>query len=207
MEDIKINDKIIELSIDSITPHDGSHKTDGSIEVLARSIKEYGITQPISIDKNNVIVTGNGVYKAAKYLGLEKIPCIRVDYLTDEQIKQYRIADDKTSEFATWNEKKLRKELSYLGDPNSVQFAFDESISNMLGLNAKPKEQHVQKTNVVPAKEDTNHTTKKVVTEEQKDRKFKEELKGVEDSIQVKPSEYYEYNCSKCGKLVKVKKS
>ena len=54
--------------------------------------------------------------------------------------------------------------------------------------------------------EDTNHTTKKVITEEQKDRKFKEELKVVEDSIQVKPSEYYEYNCSKCGKLVKVKK-
>ena len=50
-----------------------------------------------------------------------------------------------------------------------------------------------------------NHL-KKVITEEQKDRKFKEELKVVEDSIQVKPSEYYEYNCSKCGKLVKVKK-
>lgn len=115
MEEIKINDKVIELPIDSIVPHDGSHKTDETaVQAIMQSIKDFGITQPISVDKNNVIVTGNGVYKAAKALGMDKVPCIRVDYLTDEQIKQYRIADDKTSEFATWNEKKLRKELSYL---------------------------------------------------------------------------------------------
>lgn len=204
MADIRINDTIIELPIESIIPHDGSHKTDeNAVSALIQSIKDFGITQPISIDKNNVIVTGNGVYKAAKALGIDKIPCIRVGYLTDEQIQQYRIADDKTSEFATWNEKKLRKELSYLGDPNSLQYAFDESITNMLGLNAKPK---APKTVTVPTKEETNHSVKKVITEEQKDKKFKEELKGVEETIQVKPSEYYEYHCSNCGKLVKVKK-
>lgn len=205
MADIKINDKVIELPIDSVVPHEGSHKTDeASVKALMQSIKDFGITQPISVDKNNVIITGNGVYKAAKALGMENVPCIRVDYLTDEQIQQYRIADDKTSEFATWNEKKLRKELSYLGDPSSIQFAFDESIANMLGLNAKPK---TPKPVAVPSKEETNHSTKKVVTEAQKDQKFKEELKGVEEGIQVRPSEYYEYHCSKCGKLVKVKKS
>lgn len=204
MEEIKINDKVIELPVDSIVPHDGSHKTDETaVQAIMQSIKDFGITQPISVDKNNVIVTGNGVYKAAKALGMDKVPCIRVDYLTDEQIKQYRIADDKTSEFATWNEKKLRKELSYLGDPNSIQFAFDESIAGMLGLNAKPKE---QKPAPAPSKAETNHTAKKVVTEAQKDQKFKEEMKGVEENIQVKPSEYYEYHCSACGKLVKVKK-
>lgn len=205
MEDIKINDKIIELPINSVVPHDGSHKTnEASVQALIQSIKDFGITQPISVDKNNVIVTGNGVYKAAKTLGFDTVPCIRLDYLTDEQIQQYRIADDKTSEFATWNEKKLRKELSYLGDPNSIQFAFDESIVGMLGLNAKPKN---QKPPTAPAKDETNHTTKKVITEAQKDQKFKQDLKGVEEGIQVKPSEYYEYYCSKCGKLVKVKKS
>ena len=204
MADIKINDKVIELLIDEVVPHEGSHKTEEeAVNALAQSIKDFGITQPISVDKNNVIVTGNGVYKAAKALGMDKVPCIRVDYLTDEQIQQYRIADDKTSEFAKWNEKKLRKELSYLGDPSSIQFAFDESITNMLGLNAKPK---VQKPTLEPSQAETNHTTKKVVTEVQKDHKFKEELKSVEEGIQVKPSEYYEYHCSSCGKLVKVKK-
>lgn len=204
MADIKINDKVIELPIDSVVPHDGSHKTnEASVDALMQSIKDFGITQPISVDKNNVIVTGNGVYKAAKELGFETVPCIRVDYLTDEQIQQYRIADDKTSEFSTWNEKKLRKELSYLGDPNSIQFAFDESIVGMLGLNAKPK---IPKITPVPSKDETNHTTKKVITEAQKDQKFKQELKGVEEAIQVKPSEYYEYHCSACGRLVKVKK-
>lgn len=204
MADIKINDKVVELPINSVVPHYGSHKTDeASIEAIMQSIKDFGITQPISVDKNNMIVTGNGVYKAAKQLGFETIPCIRVDYLTDEQIQQYRIADDKTSEFSTWNEKKLRKELSYLGDPNSIQFAFDESIVGMLGLNAKQK---TPKPATVPLKNETNHTTKKVITEALKDQKFKQELKGVEEAIQVKTSEYYEYNCSACGKLVKVKK-
>ena len=87
MEEIKINDKVIELPIDSIVPHDGSHKTDETaVQAIMQSIKDFGITQPISVDKNNVIVTGNGVYKAAKALGMDKVPCIRVDYLTDEQI-------------------------------------------------------------------------------------------------------------------------
>ena len=89
MADIKINDKVIELSIEDIVPHNGSHKTDASsVDAIIQSIKDFGITQPISVDKNNVIVTGNGVYKAAKALGVSKVPCIRVDYLTDEQIQQ-----------------------------------------------------------------------------------------------------------------------
>ena len=87
MEEIKINDKVIELPIDSIVPHDGSHKTDETaVQAIMQSIKDFGITQPISVDKNNVIVTGNGVYKAAKALGMDKVPCIRVDYLTDERL-------------------------------------------------------------------------------------------------------------------------
>ena len=94
--------------------------------------------------------------------------------------------------------------MSYLGNPNSIQFAFDESIVGMLGLNAKPK---TPNSTPVPSKGETNHTTKKVITEAQKDQKFKQELKGVEEAIQVKPSEYYEYHCSACGRLVKVKKS
>ena len=61
MEEIKINDKLIELPIDSIVPHDGSHKTDDTaVQAIMQSIKDFGITQPISVDKNNVIVTGNG---------------------------------------------------------------------------------------------------------------------------------------------------
>lgn len=205
MGEIKINDQVIELAIVDIKPHNGSHKTDGVVEMVKKSLQEFGFQQPIIIDKENVVVAGNALYKAALELGFDKVPCIRTDYLTDEQIQQYRIADNKTSEFARWNEKKLRKELSYLESPQSLQYCFDENILSMLGMDQKPKPQHMPVTDasVTP----TQKAQKKVVmTEEQKDAKFKQEARAMEADMQIRPSEYWEYNCSKCGKLVKVKK-
>lgn len=201
--DIRINKKIIELSINDIKAYDGSHKTDDVVGVIKQSLQEFGFQQPIVIDKDNVVVAGNALYKAAKELGLEKVPCIRTDYLTDEQIQQYRIADNKTSEFARWNEKKLRKELSYLGSPQSLQYCFDENILSMLGMDQKPKPQH---TVAVMNSEQPQQKVSKALTNEEKDARFKEEIRKVDLDFQVRPSEYVEYTCSKCGKLVKVKK-
>lgn len=203
MADIKINDKIIELPIDDVKAYQGSHKTDGVVGIIKQSLEEFGFQQPIIIDKNNVVVAGNALYKAAKELGKEKIPCLRTDYLTDEQIQQYRIADNKTSEFARWNEKKLRKELSYLGSPQSLQYCFDENILSMLGMDQKPKAQARPTAIVVPQE---GGKKPKILTEAEKDARFKEEMHSVDQSLQAKPSEYYEYYCSKCGKLVKIKK-
>lgn len=207
MSDVKINTKVIELNIGDVKAHEGSHKTDETVvEMIKNSLQEFGFQQPIVIDKNNVVVAGNALLKAALALGMEKVPCLRTDYLTDEQIQQYRIADNKTSEFAKWNEKKLRKELSYLEDPKSLQYCFDNSIMSMLGMDQKPK----QPKAISASKEDANlpaKKAKKVVTEAEKDAKFKQDARDMEKQLQAKPSEYWEYHCSKCGKLVKVKKS
>lgn len=189
---MKINDEIIELSIDEITPHEGSHNTDAVVSMLQESINQYGITQPISVDKNYVIVTGNALYKAAKLNGLKTLPCVVLDYLTDDEIAQYRIADNKTSEFARWNEGKLKKELSYLTSPTSLQFCFDESINNMLGFTPPVA---IQKQ---PKKEE-------VVSREEKERIFKVSLNEIEKSMEVKPRQYMTYVCSKCKKEVTIK--
>lgn len=207
MGDIKINNKVIELAIGDVQPYNGSHKTDGVVEMIKKSLEEFGFQQPIVIDKKNVIVAGNALYKAAVELGFEKVPCIRADYLTDEQIQQYRIADNKTSEFARWNEKKLRKELSYLESPQSLQYCFDENILSMLGMDQKPKSQQTtsKADTFIPP---TQKAQKKaVLTEEQKDVKFKQEIRTIESEMQATQPEYLEYYCSKCGKLVKFKKS
>ena len=196
MENIKIKQKIEEVPIDKITPHEGSHKTESSINLLVESIKDFGVNQPITVDKNYVVVTGNGVFKAAKIAGLKTIPCIVLDHLTDEEIKQYRIADDKTSEFATWNEKKLRQELSYLQDPSSVQAYFDEDILGMLGMRQKPK---------VEVEKGNKEAMRPQLTEEEKDNRFRDQIRQVDLDMIVKPAEYIEYTCSKCGRLVKVK--
>ena len=208
MSDVKINTNVIELAIGDVKPYEGSHKTDESVVgMIKTSLQEFGFQQPIVIDKDNVVVAGNALLKAALELGLEKVPCLRTDYLTEEQIQQYRIADNKTSEFAKWNEKKLRKELSYLETPQSLQYCFDDNILSMLGMNEKPKTPKP----IVASKEDaalpSKKAEKKVMTEAQKDAKFKQEARDMEKDLQAKPSEYWEYHCSKCGKLVKVKKS
>ncbi len=203
MEEIKLKKNIVELDIDSITPYEGSHKTDSNINLLIESIKDFGINQPITIDKNKVVVTGNGVYKAAKAAGLTKIPCIILDDLSDEEIKQYRIADDKTQEFAQWNEKKLRKELSYLQDPGSMQPYFDQDILGMLGLNTKPKPEPK------PGQEQVGEISRAMLpaqhNEAQRDQQFKDQIQQIDLDMMVKPAEYIEYTCSKCGKLVKIK--
>lgn len=200
--DIKINNNIIEVPVASLTAYEGSHKTGSAISALKQSITEFGFQQPIVIDKDNVVVAGNALFKAAQELGIEKIPCIRTDYLTEEQIQQYRIADNKTSEFAKWNEKKLRKELSYLGSPQSLQYCFDENILSMLGMNQKPKENKPLTQNL-PEKPIQKA---KIVSVAEKATKFKDEIRQVDLDLLAKPSEYIQYNCSKCGKLVKIKK-
>ena len=208
MNEIKINTKVIELAIGDVKPYEGSHKTDEAVvEMIKTSLQQFGFQQPIIIDKDNVVVAGNGLLKAAIALGMEKVPCLRADYLTEEEIQQYRIADNKTSEFARWNEKKLRKELSYLESPQSLQYCFDDDILSMLGMNEKPKAPKP----IIASKEDaalpSKKAEKKVMTEAQKDAKFKQEARELEKEMQAKPSEYWEYHCSNCGKLVKIKKS
>ena len=94
---------------------------------MANSIKEFGFKNPIIIDKNNVIVAGHTRYKASKKLKLKEVPCIIADDLTDEQIKAFRLADNKVSEVAEWDDDLLNLELSDLTnfDIDMSDFGFD----------------------------------------------------------------------------------
>lgn len=83
---------------------------------MAASIQEFGFKVPIIIDENNVIVAGHTRYRASQKLGLEEVPCIVSDDLTEAQVKAFRIADNKVSEFAKWDEELLALELEQLSD-------------------------------------------------------------------------------------------
>ena len=78
------------------------------------SIQEFGFKVPLVIDKNNVVVTGHTRLKAAKRLGIDEVPCVVADDLSDAQIKAFRIADNKVSEYAEWDEELLQVELEQL---------------------------------------------------------------------------------------------
>lgn len=95
---------------------------------MANSIKEFGFKVPIVVDRDNVIVAGHTRYKAAKQLGLNEVPCIVADDLTPEQIKAFRLADNKVSEFSMWNDDLLNLELESL-DFDMSDFGFDLDLS------------------------------------------------------------------------------
>jgi len=87
---------------------------EAAIDVVARSIKEFGFKVPIVIDAEGVIVTGHTRFKAAQALGLQQVPVIVANDLTPEQVKAFRLIDNKTGELAQWNSELLMSELNEL---------------------------------------------------------------------------------------------
>lgn len=100
---------------------------DAAVEKVAASIKEFGFKQPIVVDKDMVVIAGHTRLKAAEVLGLETVPVLVADDLTEEQVKAYRLADNKTAEFSEWNFDLLGMELFDIQDIDMEQFGFDMS--------------------------------------------------------------------------------
>lgn len=113
-------------NIEDIKPYENNpRRNDEAIDVVANSIKEFGFKVPIVIDKHNVIVAGHTRYKASKKLGLKQVPCIVANDLTDEQIKAYRLADNKVSEKAEWDFTLLDDELNDILNLDMSEFGFE----------------------------------------------------------------------------------
>ena len=118
--------KIIDKKLSELKPYEKNpRKNDEAIKYVMESIKEFGFKVPIIIDKNNVIVCGHTRYKASKKLKLDTVPCIIADDLTDEQIKAFRLADNKVSEKAEWDFDLLDDELKGIFDFDMTDFGFE----------------------------------------------------------------------------------
>lgn len=116
---------IVNLSIDDLKPYKNNPRiNEQAVEAVANSIKEFGFKVPIVVDKNNVIVAGHTRFKASKSLGLKEVPCIIADDLNEEQIKAFRLADNKVGELAEWDNDLLNLELENIG-LDMEQFGFD----------------------------------------------------------------------------------
>ena len=119
---------IVEKGIKDIKPYEKNpRKNDSAVEAVANSISQFGSKNPIVIDGNNVIICGHTRYKAAKKLKLDTVPCVIADDLSDEQIKAYRLADNKVSELAEWDIDLLGEELDGIFDIDMSDFGFDLS--------------------------------------------------------------------------------
>ena len=116
-----VDKRVEELIAYENNPRNNEH----AVEYVASSIKEFGFKVPIIIDKNNVIVAGHTRLLAAKQLGMNEVPCLVADDLTEEQINAFRLADNKVSEFSSWDFGKLEEELQNL-EINMEQFGFEK---------------------------------------------------------------------------------
>lgn len=117
---------VIEMNVEELIPYENNpRKNEEAVDKVALSISAFGFKVPLVIDSNNVIVTGHTRLKAAKKLGIKSVPCIKADDLTDEQIKAFRLADNKVAEFSQWDEEKLMEELEILGEVDMSLYGFD----------------------------------------------------------------------------------
>jgi site-specific DNA-methyltransferase (adenine-specific) len=106
---------IQEYEISKVVPYKNNPRINvDAVNVVKKSLKEFGFQQPLVIDKDNKIVVGHTRLLAAKELGLKTVPCVVANNLSDEQIKAYRIMDNKSAEFASWNYGLLTKEVTDL---------------------------------------------------------------------------------------------
>lgn len=118
------------VKIDDIVPYENNPRhNEDAIEPVKESIKAYGFRVPMILDKENIIVAGHTRYAAAQALGMVEVPVLYADDLSDEEIRAFRIADNKTSDFSIWDNKKLLEELEGL-DGLFTGFNFDDLLSD-----------------------------------------------------------------------------
>lgn len=114
-----------------LVPYEKNAKMHNETQIknVAESIKQFGFVQPVVVDKDNVIVIGHCRTEAAKLLGMDEVPCVSVDDLTDEQVKALRIVGNKANE-SPWDDPLLLQEIETL-DLSAFDFDFGEVLDEI----------------------------------------------------------------------------
>ena len=123
--------KIEYIAVDNLKPYEKNtrkHETK-DVDNIAKSIEKYGMCDAIGIwGDENIIVEGHGRLMACKKLGIDKVPCVRLDHLTDEERREYAIAHNATAELSVWDKDFLAEELGEL-DLSDFDFDFDIDVA------------------------------------------------------------------------------
>ena len=132
--------KIIDKKLSELTPYANNPRlNDGAVDAVAASIKNFGFKVPLVVTADGEIVAGHTRLKAAQKLGLKTVPCIVADDLTTEQVKAFRLADNKVGELAEWDFEKLDLELEELNF-DMTPFGFIDDLPETGELDAGKEE-------------------------------------------------------------------
>ena len=120
------------IPINDIKPYKNNPRlNEDAIPYVMNSIKEFGFKNPIILDKNNVIVAGHTRLESAKRLDMKEVPVIYADDLSEEQVKAFRLADNKVAEKSLWDYTKLDEELDSILDIDMSMFDFDINTDDL----------------------------------------------------------------------------
>lgn len=138
--------KIEYLNIDQIEEYDNNTKIHDAEDVaeIAKSIERYGMIDPVGIwSDHNVLVEGHGRLYACRKLGITKIPCVRLDHLSEKERREYGIIHNKSAELSIWDEEKLKAEVEALG-MNDFPAFWDEPLDlSEVGGVEEPKNEKI----------------------------------------------------------------
>ena len=118
---------IVYRPLDELVPYiRNPRNTEKAVNKVAASIQAFGFLVPIALDKDNVIVAGHVRLLAARKLGLEQVPTVTLEDLTEDEIRAFRLVDNRVSEMAVWDEPLLAEAIDFIGDEiDMMQFGFD----------------------------------------------------------------------------------
>lgn len=118
---------IVDISPEELVFYENNPRdNDEAVPIIANSIERFGFKVPVMIDSNKVIICGHTRVKAALNLGLETVPCIIEDEMSEEDIRAFRIVENKTHELSFWDSSLLRQEMDALDEIEWEDFGFDE---------------------------------------------------------------------------------
>lgn len=134
--------EIKDFKLSDIKPYKNNPRhNESAVQQVANSIKAFGFKVPVVIDSNNVVVCGHTRCKAASLLGMDSVPCVVADDLTPEQVKAFRLADNKVSELATWDDDLLNFEIDGIADLDMTDFGFEALRDTFLDEDKPDEEQ------------------------------------------------------------------
>ena len=141
---------IVYKKVSELIPYENNPRNnDEAVDYVAKSIKEFGFKVPVVVDKDNVVAAGHTRLKACEKLGIDEVPCIVADDLMEDQIKAFRIADNKVSEYAQWDNDKLNMELLDIDIDMSEFGVFDIEDGEKLDIEDKEEKPEIEFTEVL----------------------------------------------------------
>ena len=116
------------VPVKALTPYlRNPRKNDAAVDSVVASIRTFGFRNPIILDRHGIVVSGHTRLKAAKKLGMETVPVVRAEDLSDEQAAAFRLADNKVQELSSWDFGKLMDELTAIDSIDMTQFGFESA--------------------------------------------------------------------------------